>query len=84
MASEDNTVLQNLLGTFTGYYFQLRVCTLSTDAHPYEVFDMSIKAVQCIVTPRACARGKVIGLYVYRRCRHENRHFGRSRHLSDT
>ena len=38
MASEVNTVLQNILGTFKEYYFRLRVCTLSTDAHPYEVF----------------------------------------------
>ena len=38
MASEDNTVLQNMLGTFKEYYSRLRVCTLSTDAHPYEVF----------------------------------------------
>ena len=37
MASEDNTVLQNMLGTSKEYYFQLRVCALSTDAHPYEV-----------------------------------------------
>ena len=36
-ASEDNTVLQNMLGTFKVYYSQLRVCTLSTDAHPYQV-----------------------------------------------
>ena len=37
MASEDNTVLQNMLGTFKEYYFRLRVCTLPTDVHPYEV-----------------------------------------------
>ena len=36
MASEDNAVLQNILGTFKEYYFRLRVCTLPTDAHPYE------------------------------------------------
>ena len=50
MASEDDTVLQNMLGTFKEYYSRLRVCSLSTDAHPYEVFyDLSVKAVWCIV-----------------------------------
>ena len=46
MASEDNTVLQNMLGTFKEYYFRLGVCTLSTDAHSYEFFfDVSVKTV---------------------------------------
>ena len=50
MASEDDTVLQNMLGTFKEYCSRLRVCSLSTDAHPYEVFyDLSVKAVWCIV-----------------------------------
>ena len=51
-ASEDNTVLQNMLGTFKEYHFPVRVCTLSTDAHPHEVFwtYVSISAVQRIVS----------------------------------
>ena len=38
MASDDNTVLQNMLGTFKEYYFLLRECALSIDAYPYEVY----------------------------------------------
>ena len=38
MASEDNTVIQNMLGTLKECYFRVKVCTLSTDAHPYKVF----------------------------------------------
>ena len=52
-----------------------------THQHPYTCH---------IITPRACARGKAIGLYVCCRCRcrcrcrpQENRQFGRSRPLSD-
>ena len=33
-----------------------------------------------VVTPHACTKDKAIVLYV---CRHKNRHFGKSRHLSD-
>ena len=39
---------------------------------------------ECVVTPRACTKGKAIGLYVCRRCRpHENRQYEHSRPLSD-
>ena len=36
-----------------------------------------------LITPRACTRGKVIGLYVchHRYCRHKNRQISRSKHL---
>ena len=38
MASEDDTVLQNMLGTFKAYYFSVRVCAPSTDAYLCEVY----------------------------------------------
>ena len=38
MASEDNAVRQNMLGTFKEYHFRLRVCTLSSDAHHKKIF----------------------------------------------
>ena len=37
VASWAGTVLKNMLGTLNKYYFLLRVCALSADAHPYEV-----------------------------------------------
>ena len=37
-----------------------------------------------IVTPRACARGKAIGLSVVCRSHHKNRQIWRYRHLSDS
>ena len=50
MASEDDTVLQNTLGTFKEHYFRLRVCALSTDAHPCEIFGHEYKgcAMHCL------------------------------------
>ena len=43
-----------------------------------------LPCVTTIITPRACARGKAIGLYVCcHRRPHENRLFGLSRRLSD-
>ena len=47
MASEDNNVLQNMLGTFKEYYFRLRVHTLSTDTHPYEVINFGHEYKGC-------------------------------------
>ena len=38
MASEDNTLIQNMLGKFKECGFLVRVCALSTDAHPHEFF----------------------------------------------
>ena len=55
------------------------------DGSPFSCYSASLLTVTSVlITPCACARGKTIGLYVCRRCPHENRHFGKSRHLSDT
>ena len=65
----------------TGMFMKWLCCKLATCTHP-----SLLSHCRWIITQHACTRDKVIGLCVCccHHCQHENHHFGKSRHLSDS